>query len=97
VLPSGAPPITSLAARDGVIGSEELAQALLDASRLCHCVWLRLDAADGDPGAFSHAIAHAADRPFPGMEQMLAHELGRGPEGAIAPEELAIALRSPPS
>jgi DNA-binding SARP family transcriptional activator len=92
VLPAGAPPITSLAARDGVIGSEELAQALQDASRLCHCVWLRLDATDGDPGAFSHAIAHAADRPFPGMEQMLAQELGQGPEGAIAPEELAIAL-----
>jgi len=94
VLPPGERPITWLAARGGAIGSEELAQALQDAGRLAHCLWLRLDATDRDTGAFAHAIAYAAERAFPGTGDLLASELRRSPDGSVAPEELAQALAS---
>ncbi len=94
MLPPGEPPITLLIAHGGAIGSEELAQALKDKGRLDSCLWLRLDAADRDTGALAHAIAHAAERAFPGTGDLLASELRRSPDGGVAPEELARALAS---
>jgi DNA-binding SARP family transcriptional activator len=94
LLPPGNRPITLLAARGGAIGSEELAQALQDTGSLGRCLWLRLDAADRDPSAFAHAIAHAAEWAFPGTGDLLASELTRSPDGSVAPDELARAIAS---
>lgn len=85
-------PITLLSAHGGTIGSEDLARALADSRRLTHCLWLRLDPADRDTGAFAHAVCHALERISPQTAARFMDEIRRRPYGDVAPEELARTL-----
>jgi len=81
-----------LSAREGTLGSEDLARALDEAGRLDRCVWLRLVAADRDIDVLAHSLSHALGRVDPGAGGRLADEFAHRSRRGAAPDELAQAL-----